>query len=125
MPTPNLVLLYVDDPAKSAAFYEDILGQSPKDRFPTYVAFAFDSGLYLGLLGKRSAALAELPADGQGSRGEIAFMVEDAAAVEALYDDWRGRGITIAQLPATLAFGRTFVALDPDGHRVRVCTPDK
>ncbi len=30
------------------------------------------------------------------------------------------RGLTIAQAPSDMDFGRTFVALDPDGHRLRV-----
>ena len=45
--------------------------------------------------------------------------------VEAIYADWGKRGITIAQEPMTAVFGRTFVALDPDGHLLGVCTPDK
>ena len=31
--------------------------------------------------------------------------------------------LAIAQAPATLDFGHTFVALDPDGHRLRVFAP--
>ncbi|WEX89556.1 hypothetical protein PZN02_003461 [Sinorhizobium garamanticum] len=51
-------------------------------------------------------------------------MVENDAAVERLYDAWRRVGVTIEQKLMTAVFGRTFVALDPDGHRFRVCTPD-
>jgi predicted enzyme related to lactoylglutathione lyase len=43
--------------------------------------------------------------------------------VEALHADWQGLGVPIAQPPATLDFGRSFVALDPDGHRLRVFKP--
>jgi catechol 2,3-dioxygenase-like lactoylglutathione lyase family enzyme len=129
MPNPNLIVLYVKDAGASAAFYEKLMGQEPERRFPSYVSFAFAGGLNLGLLAADSAALDALPAklatNPAAAQGEIAFMVDDAAAVEALYADWRKAGVAIAQEPATLMFGRTFVALDPDGHRVRVCTPDK
>ncbi|HVV92644.1 MAG TPA: VOC family protein [Hyphomicrobiales bacterium] len=126
MLTPNLVILYVRDPAASAAFYERLLGRPPAARFPAYVSFAFDNGLNLGLLSTGSAALATgLDAAPAGSRTELAVMVEDADAVEALYAEWRRQGVPIAQEIVTLSFGRTFVALDPDGHRLRICTPDK
>jgi predicted enzyme related to lactoylglutathione lyase len=39
------------------------------------------------------------------------------------HTDWRKRGLTIAQAPTSMDFGRTFVVLDPDGHRLRVFTP--
>ena len=32
----------------------------------------------------------------------------------------RGAGLKILQTPTDLDFGRTFVALDPDNHRLRV-----
>lgn len=52
-------------------------------------------------------------------------MVKDDAEVERLHAEWRKAGVPIEQELATAVFGRTFVALDPDGHRLRVCTPDK
>ena len=45
------------------------------------------------------------------------------ADVDAQHVDWRKRGLPIAQAPTTMDFGRTFVALDPDGHRLRVFAP--
>jgi uncharacterized glyoxalase superfamily protein PhnB len=61
---------------------------------------------------------------GTGHRAELAFMVDSHVAVDALYEEWRKEGLSIEQEPMTAVFGRTFVALDPDGHRLRVCTPD-
>ena len=40
-----------------------------------------------------------------------------------IHEAWVSRGVTIAQAPTDLDFGRTFVALDPDGHRLRVFRP--
>ena len=49
--------------------------------------------------------------------------VDNAAAVDTTHAAWRGRGLTILQLPTDMDFGRTFVAADPDGHRLRVFVP--
>jgi predicted enzyme related to lactoylglutathione lyase len=122
MTTPNLILLYVEDPARSCKFYEKLLREPPVASFPTYVAFRFDNGLYLGLW---STGAANFVSAGNGNRSELAFMVDDDATVDGLYRDWSAAGVAIEQEPMTAVFGRTFVALDPDGHRLRVCTPDK
>jgi hypothetical protein len=55
--------------------------------------------------------------------GELAFTVADAGAVEDMHADWKKRGLPIAQAPTAMDFGHTFVALDPDGHRMRVFAP--
>lgn len=41
-----------------------------------------------------------------------------------LYEAWKALGVPFEQEPMTAVFGLTFVALDPDSHRLRVCTPD-
>ncbi len=51
-------------------------------------------------------------------------MVKDIQTVDALYQQWSDSGVQIEQRPKQAVFGRTFVALDPDGHRIRVCIPD-
>lgn len=51
---------------------------------------------------------------------ELGVAVADADAVTRLFEDWEGKGVTFAQRLTTMAFGRTFVAVDPDGHRLRV-----
>jgi predicted enzyme related to lactoylglutathione lyase len=122
MATPNLILLYVEDPARSARFYETLLRRPPAASFPTYVAFRFDNGLDLGLW---STSAKNFVSAGTGHRSELGFIVEDSDAVEKLHAEWRAAGVTIEQEPMTAVFGRTFVALDPDGHRLRVSTPDK
>jgi len=48
----------------------------------------------------------------------------DRASVDELYAVWRSLGVTMALEPTDLAFGYTFVATDPDGHRLRVCATD-
>ena len=116
----DFVLLYVDSPPASAAFYESLLGRKPVEASPTFAMFAMDSGLMLGLWSRHTVEPeAKAPAGGS----EIAFTVDSPAAVDAVHAAWRGRGLPIAQAPAAMDFGRTFVALDPDGHRLRVFAP--
>ncbi|OCP11141.1 MULTISPECIES: VOC family protein [unclassified Ensifer] len=121
MLSPNLILLYVEDPMASARFYADLIGHEPAAAFPTYAAFELENGLTFSLW---STGARDFVSSGTGHRSEIAFMVKDDAEVERLYAAWRERGLTIEQELKTAVFGRTFVALDPDGHRLRVCRPD-
>ena len=69
------ILLYVRDSAKSADFYQDLLGRKPAATFPTFVSFSLDGGFTLGLWSMQTVN----PAPSEtGSRSELAFMVEDA-----------------------------------------------
>lgn len=122
MVSPNLVLLYVEDPHKSQQFYRKLLNREPASAFPTFVAFYLDGGWTLGLWA--SSRIEPTPPK-NGNRSEIAFMVPDEQAVRALHREWVASGVTIEREPYTDVFGLTFVALDPDGHRIRACTPDK
>lgn len=117
MPDLSLVILYVDDPAASATLYAALLGQAPAEQSPTFAMFRLPSGLGLGLWSRHTV---EPAATAAGGGTEIAFM---AADVDAIHADWSARGFSIAQPPTELDFGRTFVALDPDGHRLRVFAP--
>jgi predicted enzyme related to lactoylglutathione lyase len=117
MPQPSFVILYVASPAASAEFYAALLGRPPLEASPTFVMFAFAEGVMLGLWVRSEVAPAVSAAPG-GS--EIAFTAPD---VDAVYADWRRRGIRIAQAPEDMDFGRSFTALDPDGHRLRVFKP--
>ncbi|MFY3005965.1 drug:proton antiporter, partial [Achromobacter xylosoxidans] len=62
-------------------------------------------------------------AAGRGGCTELAFTVPDADALDQRHLDWSLRGLPILQAPTNMDFGRTFVALDPDGHRLRVFAP--
>ena len=119
MPELNLTILYVDNPAASAAFYAELLGRPPVEASPTFAMFVTDAGRMLGLWSRHTV---EPAATGAGG-GEIAFTVADPDAVRATHADWSKRGLAIAQAPTQMDFGHTFVALDPDGHRLRVFAP--
>lgn len=113
----NYVLLYVDQPLASGAFYGDLLNLQPVESSPTFVLFVLPTGLKLGLWSRHTAEPKVL-AHGGGS--ELAIAVPDRSVVNDLYADWAARGLAIAQRPTALDFGYTFVALDRDGHRLRV-----
>ena len=120
MPDPNFVLLYVDNPPSSAAFYADLLGKQPVESSPTFAMFALASGVMLGLWSRASVEPAVTSAAGSG---ELAIAVANRDAVETTHADWTRRGLEIAQEPTDMDFGFTFLALDPDGHRLRVFAP--
>ena len=117
MPDPNFILLYVDSPGASARFYADLLAKPPLESSATFAMFALDSGVMLGLWSRRTVDPAATASPGAG---ELAFALADDAAVDRTFADWEARGLRIAQSPTDLDFGHTFVALDPDGHRLRV-----
>ena len=103
MAKPNLIVLYVADPQASVDFYRKLLGKEPIVAFPTFSSFELQQDFVLGLWAK--AGVQPEPV-GDGSRAELAFMVEGEEAVRAHYDEWRAMGL-------------------PDGHRLRVCLYDE
>ena len=117
MQSPNFFILYVDDPAKSAAFYQDLLGRAPVESSPTFAMFALDAGIMLGLWARHTV---EPAARSTGGGHEVCFAVESRTHVDAAHTELSKRGLTIEQAPVELDFGYTFVALDPDQHRLRV-----
>jgi catechol 2,3-dioxygenase-like lactoylglutathione lyase family enzyme len=120
MPDFSFLLLYVESPPTSAQFYADLLSSPVLEQSPTFAMLPLRDGVMLGLW---SRATVEPKAASKAGDGEVAFTVADAAAVEAMHADWSKRGLTIAQAPTRMDFGHTFVALDPDGHRLRVFAP--
>jgi catechol 2,3-dioxygenase-like lactoylglutathione lyase family enzyme len=115
----NFVLLYVDSPARSEAFYAGLLGRPAIESHPTFAMFALAPGIMLGLWARDGVQ----PAANAPGGGEIAVSVESNQALADRHADWSKRGFRIIQAPTDLDFGRTFVALDPDGHRLRVFAP--
>jgi predicted enzyme related to lactoylglutathione lyase len=120
MPNFSFVLLYVENPPASAAFYADLLGRPAIESSPTFAMLQLSDGVMLGLWSRQTV---EPAAAGQAGASEIAFTLADAAAVEATFVDWKKRGLKIIQQPVEMDFGHTFVATDPDGHRLRVFVP--
>lgn len=120
MPDPNFIILYVDSPASSAQFYGDLLGKQAIESSPTFAMFALASGVMLGLWSRHTV---EPAATASAAGGELAFSLDNDDAVNSMYADICNRRLVIIQTPCQMDFGYTFVALDPDGHRLRVFSP--
>ena len=120
MTDPNFIILYVDNPAISAAFYADLLDRQAEQLSPSFAMIALGSGVNLGLWAKH---VVEPTATATGGGAEIAIEVSGDQVVTDLHADWSRRGIPVLQAPVSMVFGRTFVVQDPDGHRLRVIAP--
>jgi catechol 2,3-dioxygenase-like lactoylglutathione lyase family enzyme len=120
MALPHFILLYVDAPQTSAAFYAGLLDRQPLESSPNFVLFELSPDLRLGLWARRGVEPTPL---GAGDTGELAMAVGTNEEVEVRCADQRRKGVTILQEPVTMDFGRTFLTADPDGHRLRVFCP--
>ena len=116
MPTHSF-LLYVEDPLKSAEFYEKLLRAKPVDASPGFAMFALTAPTMLGLW-KRDDVLPKATAP-TGSN-EIGFHVESKDLVEQFFHSAKHIGAKVLQEPVQMDFGYTFTVADPDGHRLRV-----
>jgi catechol 2,3-dioxygenase-like lactoylglutathione lyase family enzyme len=120
MSNSNFAIVYVESPAASGDFYRKLLGREPVDASPTFVLFALDSGLMFGLWSRHSV---RPPAAAAGGGGELAFSVAQPREVDAAHARWKTLGVPIVLPPTDMEFGRSFVGVDPDGHRVRIFAP--
>lgn len=121
MPDLSFLLLHVESPAVSANFYHDLLGIPIIEQSPTFAMLPLRDGVMLGLWARASV---EPETSGRPGSSEVAFTVADAGSVMETFTAWSNRGLSIAQAPTRMDFGMTFVALDPDGHRLRVFAPE-
>jgi catechol 2,3-dioxygenase-like lactoylglutathione lyase family enzyme len=121
MPPSHFVILYVDQPRASAAFYAGLLGAPVIEASDTFAMLPLREGVMLGLWSRHTV---EPAAEAAGGGGELAFVLPGRDAVQARHDEWAGKGVRIAQAPRAMDFGYTFTGLDPDGHRLRVFCPE-
>ena len=114
---PPLTILYVANPARSARFYHKLFGRPPVEESSTFAMFAFESGAKLALW---SNATVEPTATQSAGAMELAFPLPDETSVDKGLAEWQAHGLTIIQQPTRMEFGYTGMALDPDGHRLRL-----
>jgi len=115
-PHLGFVILLVNNPIKSAAFYADLFNIKPVEQSPTFALFALSNGVLLGLWSRYTV---EPRPEGNPGSVDICFPSDN---IDNLYESFGKKGITIIQKLTDMDFGRTFVALDPDGHRIRMYT---
>lgn len=113
-PKLGLVLLFVESPARSCEFYTKLLKMEPLEASPTFCMFAFDNGVKLGLWSRHTA---EPQVSAMPSTAEICFSEN---SIDALFMEMKKQNIPMIQEVTDMDFGRTFVAQDPDGHRIRI-----
>ena len=118
---PNSVILYVSDVEASTTFYREILGHGPIKTYPGFSVFALSDDVTLGL---QAADEIEPAAEPYVGGSELNLSDAEHVDVDRLYAQWKALGIPMILAPTVLEFGYTFVATDPDGHRLRVCATD-
>ena len=104
-------------PLASADFYASPLGKPPVE--PTFVMFARGSGVMWGC--GRATPCSPWPRAPREAASWPSRLPMPRPCTPPTAD-WKKRGLTIAQEPAE-GPAHTFVALDPDGHRLRVFAP--
>lgn len=118
---PNSIILYVSDVEKSTRFYTRLLNAEPVEQYSEFSVFALSDDMILGLQAKSGIDPAPQPHIG-GT--EICMSDVSNRVVDEIFRKWSELGVEIIMKPAMLDFGYTFVATDPDGHRLRVCATD-
>lgn len=118
---PTSVILYVTDVEASTIFYRQALNKEPIETFKDFAVFALTNNVIIGL---QTRDQIDPAATGTPGSVELSMSYATHDDVDQLYHDWTTLGFPIALEPTTLEFGYTFVATDPDGHRLRVCATD-
>ena len=122
MPQPTAVLFYVGDIPKSVAFYSDLLERKPTVSSPFYAMFKLDSGFEFAIYDRNKL---QPPSAAVSGAAELGFTVADSTVLNGMHQQWVKKGIPIIMQPMKMYFGGIhFMGLDPDGHRLRVATPD-
>ena len=119
--TPTVfTILYVADVRASAVFHSERLGLPILQEGPGFAMLGLRGGGMLGLWARGGVQPAP-----QGAAGamELALSVADDAALHALHDGWQAAGVPILAGPMRMDFGQSFLAADPDGHRIRMFVP--
>ena len=120
--------LYVDDMARSVAFFRDLMGLTPM--LETERLTAFDAGRKgVLLVFRRGASTEDMPSergtvaghDGSGPLHMAFAIAEDS------YDEWHrhlvAAGVKIRSEMRWPRGGRSLYFEDPDGHVLEVATP--
>lgn len=114
------VVFYVEDIEASKSFYAKVFDAKSNVLSPTFVFIPLLSNLSLGL---KQLDQTVPPANKSGGGTELSLIVENETELNQLYQEWKSKEVRFSQQPTELVFGKTFVAQDPDEHRIRVFAP--
>lgn len=116
----NYIVLYVTDPNESARFYGELFNREVTISSENFSVFTLPSGMQIGLY-RRS--MVEPSLHGNESQCELCIVLENNQSVDSLHQVWLSQNTKILKAPFDACFAYTFIAADPDGHRIRVCNP--
>ena len=119
MLTIDSFILYVENIELSKKFYTEIFERDAQILSPTFISFCLSKSCTLEL--KQLAQVSPIT-DTTGGGTELSIQVPDTKSLNELFVRWKNIGIKFLQPPTELIFGLTFVAVDPDKHRIRVFT---
>ncbi|HEX8035342.1 MAG TPA: VOC family protein [Ktedonobacterales bacterium] len=111
-----LIMLYCRDLERAKAFYTGELGLEVVPQFSsdTFIFLRSDGGTPIAL--QDATAVPEGRAAEAGSV-EIGFDVDD---VEAIWRDWKAKGLDVLTEITDNGAGRLFLARDPEGHYLTI-----
>lgn len=115
-------VLYVENIEISKNFYANTFECEGEVLSPTFISFPIGDGVTIEL---KQLAQVSPPASVTGGGTELSLMVDNSKELHDLFKLWESKGVKFVQTPTELVFGITLVAIDPDGHRIRVFTPNK
>lgn len=111
------ITMFVEDPRRSKAFYEDVFSVSAIYEDAESVAFGFDNMIVNLLAASAAPELIEPAVAAQreaGSRFQLTVGVE---SVDAVCAELASRGVVLLNGPMDRSWGiRTASFTDPDGH---------
>ncbi|WP_416955653.1 VOC family protein [Streptomyces sp. Agncl-13] len=121
MTTSVVSIVYVNDAPAAARFYGELLGLSPSFETLGYITFGLGPGAGLGVW---SGQFEDLSPDVPRT-GEVCLAIDGGPdELNAIFEQWNSKGVTILHEPHDAGFGLTFLAADPDGNRIRVAPRD-
>ena len=117
MLTIDSIVLYVENVELSMAFYESAFECRPKLLSPTFAVVEFAENVKITL--KQTDALTP-SSHVRGGGTELSIPAMSRVELDNLFEQWKKLNVVFAQECEESVYGVNFVALDPDGHRLRV-----
>ncbi|MBJ7536099.1 VOC family protein [Marinomonas transparens] len=123
MELSNFPIFYVDDVQVSVDFYRPLFERDPVDQQGSFALFVSESGNKFGLWAWQDV----FPKANKVAHAsmEVAFEVSNLITLQIHYRKWSELGVEMIQGMSVTDFGTSFMALDPDGHRLRVFCYEK
>ncbi len=120
MKHPDSLLLYVNDTAKTAAFFHQLFEIPVVEQSANFAMLVAPDGWALGLWSRHDVKPAPSAAVGGV---ELMVTLDSEAAVDAALAQAKALNAPVLQAPVHLDFGYTFLVQSPDGHFIRVFKP--